>query len=159
MDPFSLVYGSLWDAVEASDDLRVIRQGNRISFLKEISADYDPRRVGITANNSPELMLLPDHFNTNFTQDNVSSSLERAFNFVLRTSSILLDKSIFPLEWALFKALRAHKPVIEELEFEGKRFVQNMSLGKTTVYLPEKGAAISGWRCLWTVYVDMEFGR
>lgn len=158
-DPFTLVYNALWEAVDSSTILtELVRQGNKIKFIKEL-ADHDPRKVSGLSGQAPELMLIPDSFDTNFDSTNTGTGIQKIYNFVIRTTDRLLNKSLFPVEWALYLALINGRKEISKVTYKQKTFVTNVRILQAEAKLPEQNSSIAGWRCVWVVEVSMEFDK
>lgn len=153
-DPFTQIHRKLWEVVETYEPLvALVKSGNRINFVKE-GPDVDPRKTGISYSDSPELMLIPDFFESSFDIDNTQSEITRTFNWVIRTTRAKLNTGLYPVEWELFKALKAgRKIMIKELSFvrdcqvvRGSARIPNVDVGK----YGDKGAL---WLSLWSMRV------
>jgi len=149
MDPFSETYNALWSIVEANEDMKnLVRPGNRIKFVKD-GPDHDPRSSsGMVAGNSPELLLIPDYFASRLAEANNGAVMVRQFNWTIRTSDILIGKQLFPLEYALWLAMKQAR---KDLPAQVAK-VRSLELPQGSQALPpvEAGGA---WLSIWSVEV------
>lgn len=163
-DPFTLLYDKLWEAVEGDAALsQLVLQNNRINFNKSTAPyNFNPENRSIHPGNSPELTLLPDMFDANFTSSNKTSGVTRAMTWSIRCDSKVLHKELFPVEWALFSCMARNLKDFQSIQYQSKRFVLNgkILMGSATVPDVDESSRkpfLVGWRSLWTLEFDLEF--
>lgn len=160
IDPFTQVYRALWKILEEDKGVtNLLRKGNRINFAKD--RESDPRKPGLLPADSPELSILPDFFQSLNPQDNNENSINRNYQLVIRTATVMLNEDLQPLEWALYRALTTDKQ-IDKLK-QMCSFVRSVQLMNGVQTLPEIEDAttfkIRAWRSVWNLEIEMAFNR
>lgn len=155
-DPFSECYDALWQEIKNSPTIAsLVRPGNMISFQNDV--EWDPRNPIVSPGRTPQLMLMADGFEAYQGQlDNRKFRINRNYQWILRTSSLMINKDLQPLEFALFSTF-CNKPILRRWEETFPWFL-NLEWSNGSQAVPEisKGETV-GWQSYWTLIVSMQF--
>lgn len=159
-NPLVAVHTALWNMVDQHAPLReMVRLGNRVTFLGK---SRDPVKESVSVTDLPEMRLVPTaltpwHFRTSST-----SSLAVRWQWLLLTGDKRLDLEggLFDVVWELYRACKGWQVVLNELLWEGQRFVHLMKSTEATITIPTdqlQARGLEGWIALWTAEVTMMF--
>lgn len=150
-DPFSLTYSALWDLVENHQGLsELVREGNRIKWDR--AAEFDPRKPATTYGSTPELMLVPDFFDTQVEMDNTGTGISRRFNWVIVTGQKMLNTALFPVEYQLLLCMKGGRSSIVSEVPE----LFNMEIVRGSATIPERTRTDVSWTSVWTIKLDFQ---
>ncbi len=159
-DPFTAFYNKLWQVLEAHEGLSaLVRSGNRIKFVKD-AGDHDPRKSGVDAGTTPELMIIPDYFTGTLQLNNSQALLDRRWSLVIKTSFRMLNRGLFPIEYELFKALQSGKKELQDFKYNGQNLILHVQLERGSSKIPDVDKEnynpynIS-WFSMWSVVTRM----
>lgn len=159
-DPISLVHAKLWDLALLHPYIAArVLSGNRIKL------DHPkrfPLEHAIGEADLPELMLLPTTGVQFDVQDSQKARLVRDFEWGLSTGDLRVAEQLFPLEWALFRAMAgARVAMLTTPTWNEKAFVQDVTTGpaRSTMGDQEHNRSIPGWYGVYLVRVSMQFDR
>ena len=151
MNPFQIILNALWASLDRPALLALVPEGNRHKF-----ADNIPVKEEIATRDRPELRIVPvaGLFNPNIT--NADTEITKQFQIQAITGSRKLAP-VSELEFEIFRAVLA--PDFDELEWEGKSFVQNVRIVSATEMEKNQdlNQGIVGWVTILTVQVSMIF--
>jgi len=155
-DPYTQVIEKLWTLIEADSTLAgLVKAGNRIKFTGDGQL---PMKTNPTDGDWPQLMIIPVGGPANPHTSSTSSEATQRFDFSLHTGNMMVDASLFPVKWALFKVLA--RAVLNEL---GLPFVTNADMRDDGVEVfdarAEEQRGTKGWSLGLTVTVEMTFSR
>lgn len=155
-DPFTDCYVQLWNEVKNDPTINnLVRPGNMISFVDD--AEWDPRNPVISPGRTPQLLLMADGFTAYEGQlDNKKFGITRNYQWILRTSTLMLNKDLQPLEFALLNIF-IKKELKKRWAEEFPWFLELSWLnGSQTIPEISKGQTV-GWQSYWSLTVDMQF--
>ena len=166
-DPFTLIFGGLWDMLENSQELvNVVAPANRIKWLGQY---VDPRKDQVTDSDRPEVRIDPGDPFAEPDMTTGTNGLIVSWSVMAQSSLQQLDQpgykqlgaSIFPVMWALYRALIGWQQNILQLAYGGNRFVYRVETGVPLVKLgsndPKTGPNILGWSCGWNYKTHIMF--
>lgn len=152
VDPFTQVYRKLWETLLAEPEVkRRVRPGNRIDYATD---DRDPEgsRGGLT-DAFPEMRIKPTGGPFKLFGSNTHSFAIKTFNIEIETGDMRVHREMFPLEWAIFKALS--KTQDSNL---GLPFVMNVTYESVNdLDTAPDGRVLNQWATLIAVTVEMVF--
>lgn len=156
-DPYTQVYDAIWDTLESSVDFtNLVRVGNRIKFAGDsrapdkehvMDADFPEVRV-VTSGDVPHPLRTSSH-----------SSVQKTFAIQIVTGDRLLDARIFPVQWAVHRALTNWPNTLGALTWNGEKYVTSFQFteGVSNVDDDELNRGIAGWSTIWQCTVEMWF--
>jgi len=156
MDPFTILYNSLWTAVIGSPLADLIAKRNRIDFVQPNSLDLQVSNADL-----PELVLVPFGGDGNLHQSSCSSRCTRQYGFYISTGDQRLREQLFPVEWELFVMLINWQKNISSITWQSKTFVKRVELLSLAQSLsdPARNRGIKGWSSSWMFEVEMHFSH
>lgn len=153
IDPFTEVYGKIWDLLEAHEGFTsLIRLGNRIRLD---GSRKEPRKERVLDADLPEVVLLPAAGEAEPFATSDSVRLAQQYELQATSGDIRIDTAFFPLKYELIKALcRAEENL-------GLAYVTNVRVLTVTDNLPDAEAerGLPGWVLRIVIAVDMWFDR
>lgn len=155
LDPFTIVHRALWDLVEADEGFtELVAVGNRIKFT---GLDRSPKKDKIAEADLPEVMLVSESWGGNLHATSSHSLLTRQYTFIISTGDYRICEKLYPVEFAILRALANWKTTLSALTWRGQTFVKTANLvsGTTGDSDPSRNRGISGWSTLWRCQVDM----
>lgn len=176
-DPFSLIEGRIWDALEHHPAVTaLVRVANRTKF---VGANNDPVRDPASDSDMPELMVFPTGGAFNQPGDGFSSSkfsCRQRYALAINTNTLrtnneaTVDTGINPIKWAVFKALMRHRYTAgagtgSGNAMNGLDFVRDFDVGNYSDQVSDPNPdgtdrrLPAGWRTVMDVEVLMVFDR
>ena len=154
-DPLSLVYNAFWEMLEAYDGFAdLVKVGNRIKFAGDVR-DADKRREG----DKPMVGILAGGGVPQLEATSSSTFLTLTYTVLLITGDQRLDAELYPLTWAIFRAISTWRTKLCALLWNEKIFVTDAwPTGYTEDLLA--GAemhGIKGWTARWSYQVRTHF--
>lgn len=152
VDPFTQVYRKLWAVLLAEPDVaKRIKGPNRISYATD---DRDPEGGrGALTDAFPEMRIKPTGGPFKLFGSSTSSFASKTFNIEIETGDMRLQREVFPLEWAIFKALSKTQSSNLDLPF-----VMNVTYESVNdLDTAPDGRVLNQWAALIAVTVEMVF--
>ena len=157
-DPITQVYDALWTLLEAGNDFQeLVKSGNRIKLT---SRDRSPFKDNLGSADVPEVTILPMGATVAHQHRSTSgSSLSQGFQIRVATGEQNLHTLVFPLKWAIYKAMADWATVLTALTWKGVTYVVHCRLADAADGISEVDIArgITGWTVLWQCNVEMWF--
>lgn len=157
-DPFSMIYEALWQILEDSPDFSVrVKPGNRVKFIGKL--DRLPEKDEILTADLPEVRVIPAGGTPHLQRTSNSSSCLKRFVIQVATGDRRVDASLFPVEWAVYKALTDWTNILTALEWQGNTFVNLARPMEITedIGLINLERGISGWVTVFACEIHMWF--
>lgn len=146
-DPFTQVYEKLWECLENDSGLsELIRSGNRIK-RNEGAVKQDKERK--SDRDFPELRIEPSGGSFHVQATNTSVPIVQKFEVICTTGDLRIDRSFFPVKWALLNALSSINNDI------GLKFVRRISLDD--IADSRNTEKKDGWNTVFEISVEMWF--
>jgi len=155
-DPFTIAFNGLWAAVKAGSLGSLIKVGNQIELVTE-----GELKVRVSNADAPELVLLPVSGDANIHYTSCSSKIVRQFVFYISTGDQRVRTELFPIEFALFRALAGWQKSVSALTWEGKSFIKRVDILTIGNALQdsERNRGIERWSASWAIELEMHFGH
>lgn len=156
-DPLSLVYDSIWTMLEAHADFAsLVKVGNRTKFS---GTNRNPMKEEILTADRPEVRLVATSSRMHLQRASNSSTWDVTLSLQVATGDQRLDYKIYPVMWAVFRALSTWETHVKTLTWNAKTFVHLARPQESTegVDLPDMNKGIIGWSTIWSYEVQMHF--
>jgi len=149
-NPFQLVHDALWEALEARDSITtLVPAGNRHKFDTASVPTNAPR-----TKDSPEIRIVPTTGVFNLHVTNADTELTKRWDIqVITQKGAVTDMEL--LEFEILRAVLAMD--FDDLEWEGKSFVQNVLVVSAAESLLPSAQGVAGWATVITCVVSMIF--
>ena len=157
LDPFTEVYNLAWSLLEASDTFcAMVREGNRIKFS---GAHAQQIKEQVSTADLPEVRIVSMGASSHLWRTSNSSTITRRLSVQLASGDQRYAEALYPLEWAIYRALADWPNQVRELTWNGKPFVVNVRCtdaqhGQSDADLIR---GIKGWVSIWSVDLDLVF--
>ena len=153
-DPFTQVHNAIWTALETEATLAtLVVAGNRIKFNK--TTETDPRKENVQDGDLPELILVPAGDNITLYETTTGARILQKYTLMLTTGSLRANGILFPVKWAVIKAL-----LTSSIALLSKTFVRNLIVEETDDGLDgEESRGAGGWNSNVSIVVEMGFGH
>lgn len=157
VDPFTLVYKALWEMLEDHDEFKsFVREGNRVKFTGK------PReylKTQVQDADLPEVRLVPAGAQPHLQRTSNGSSVVERFEIQIATGSEGVDLSLYPVKWAVFKAMSNWSTRLSVLTWNENKFVK---LARPTAINDgssgfDEARGIKGWTSVWACEVELWF--
>ena len=155
-DPFTQTIEKIWELLEADTAVAaLVKKGNRVKLTGDGQV---PIKSSVQDGDMPELIIEPAGGPMNPHATSTSVSITPRFAITTATGNLMVDAKLFPLKWALLKAL--FKMCNDNLDLA---FVTNADIvdpaaeGYDAAGAEQRGT--SGWSLGLTVQVEMSFVR
>jgi len=156
-NPFILLYDALWELLESYAGFTdLVRLGNRIKFSGDNRA---PVKQEMQSADLPEVRLVCTGGTPHVQRTSGSSSCTKTFSVQIATGDQRYNESLFPVEWAIYKAMARWQSILGALIWEGESFVKQCQPVSSRIGLAEFDVArgIKGWTSVWEIEIDMWF--
>ena len=156
LDPFTQMYNALWQlAIDNAEFAALVKLKNRIRYDEE--TDRGPAKRDISSEDTPEVQLSAVGTIANLNSTSSTSEFIKQYQFVISTGDLRLQKALFPIEFALLRALRKWQEITPALTYGGVTFVKNVEVVTASegVSDPEKNRGIKGWGAILNIDVKM----
>lgn len=158
-DPFSLVYRALWDLAASQESFTsLVSLRSRISFGD--NENHTPLKNVIASADLPEVILAPTGGICNLHSTTSSSMITKRFMWLISTGDYRIDAGcLFPVEFALIRAMCNWKSALTSLTWAGARFVKRCDMLEVSEgdSDPERNRGLKGWSAMWACEVEMHF--
>jgi hypothetical protein len=165
-DPFTLVYCSLWDMLEAHTGFTgLVRVGNRIKFLGD---RLKPTKQEITDTDLPEVCVEPDGVEPHLQATSARTLLVQKFKIVAASGNQRLDTlgpnginaAIFPVAWEMLRAMIGWTSNLMVLTWPVAGGAPFVHLARPTgltlaLFHPKENRTILGWSAAWQYEVHL----
>ncbi len=155
IDPFTLVYSTLWDLIENNDEITdLVHVGNRVKF-----DDARAPKESIVDADTPELQLRPESFITSIKATSSTTDIVKDYTLFISTGNWDLEEHFNRMSWELIRACISWDTILTAIKWNDKAFVFRFELldaqeGTSELDL-ERG--LDGWAALWRIQVYMQF--
>jgi len=160
-DPFTAVEGQIQGLLtDSSDFTKDVKAGNRIRY---VGGFRDPEKEEVASADFPEVRIIAGGMAPHIENTSNSSRMITKYMIEVRTGTKVLDKTHYPLIWAVFKAMTKWKLRMDTLTIaenaSGTFVILVRPIGETTegIERGEISKGIEGWFAIWTIEVDMFF--
>ena len=159
-DPFSLVYDTLWLALEDNTVFSsLVKDGNRVK-LSGIDVG-DPFKHEVSEGDLPEVRIIAVESDIHLNQTSSSSRVTKTFEVGIATGELRItsQKAILPVEWEIIRALADWETLLAELLWNKRKFVTNTRLITSQYGTSDTdlNRGIKGWTALMAMQVEMWF--
>jgi hypothetical protein len=148
-DPMTQMHDALWTSLEASTVFTsLVKPGNRIKITS--AGKDDPIKESPADADLPEVMIVPGEGTNNLNKTSSAGELVRQWKIIISSNRKLVHKDVFPIEWAIIKALNAAR------EGLGTTFIKRTLVANSAYEPPassNSGSAVKGWIC--TINVEL----
>ena len=158
-DPFTLVYDALWSMLDSHTDFQeLVKKGNMIRFSGK---NRDPVKAEISVSDVPEVRLVPMGGTPHLQRTSNSSSVLEKFEIQLSSGDQRVDYALFPVKWAIYRAMSDWATILEALTWKGRTFVKLARPMSTADGVTESDLrrGIDGWASIWSIEVHMWFAN
>ena len=153
VDPFTLAYDALVALFADHEGVQhLVKKGNLIAYT---GGSGDPTKGNIQPGDVPELEVRPAGGEAQLWFTSSSAAVIRRFVVGLTTGELRVDKSLFPLEWELLRAIAGTTNNLG-LSFVVKVSIEGFDEERTGT---EEHRGTKGWVALFSVVVEMNFSR
>lgn len=156
-DPFTKVYAAIWGLLEKNADFcKLVDVGNRIRLDGD---DRRPNKREVSTRDLPEVRIVPTQLVPHAQRTSNSSTCELRLEVQVSTGDWRVHEQLFPLEWAIYRALVNWELELKSLTWNNRPFVQvaqslGVNVGRSESDI-ERG--IQGWAGVWACMVDLWF--
>lgn len=157
-DPASLVYDSIWATLEAKSAFTdLVKVGNRMKFND--SAPRDPMKREVLTEDKPEVRVVGLKSDMHLQSSSNSSFWDITYSIQIATGERRITRVLFPVMWAIYRAMADWPTTLAALTWNGKTFVhyakpEDSSEGIDALLL---NRGIVGWSSIWTYEVRLHF--
>jgi len=158
-DPFTKVYEALWELASSFEPFtNLVTLRNRISFAEE--GNRTPVKNLVSTGDLPEVILAPTGGIANLHAATNYSRIAKTYDWLISTGDLRIKEGgLFPIEFALMRAMCNWKTPLSALTWNGNTFVKRCDLtdvseGQSDT---ERNRGIKGWSALWSCEVEMYF--
>ena len=146
-DPFTQVHEKLWELIESDETIAsLVKTGNRINRMQGVVKQDKDRH---SENDLPEIKIDPAGGRCEIKKTNTSMPITQNFAISLKTGDLRVDRTFFPLKWALLSKLTDTPNML------GLPFVRHITLSDIS---DERNIEhLDGWTAAFTVTVEMWF--
>lgn len=156
-DPLSMVYSALWSLLEDTGDFSArVKDANRVKYIGKL--DRLPEKDEVLTADLPEVRIVATGGIPHQRRTSNSSFLLKRFAIQISTGDRRLDAELFPVEWAVYKALADWPTPLMALLWEGSPYVKlarPLEITEAPVGTPERG--VTGWYTVFACEVEMWF--
>ena len=165
-DPFTLILGGLWDAMDNSLPLQsLVADGNKIKFLN-YGLRQEPIKDQQTDSDRPEITIEPAYnFGGDLDQLTDTDMWRWRWNITVASGQQVLDyvgyqklgASLFPVYWAVYQTLIGCAQAIKALQINGTYFIHAVRPGNIEISRdnPAWLHGLKGWAGTWPFYTDV----
>ena len=158
-DPFTLTYNAIWSLLTASTEFTaLVKPNNRISFA---GASRQPEKLAVQDADFPEVRLQPLGGEFGPQRDTSGRTWIERFEIVMSTGDQRVHERLFPVRWAIVRALSNWPTVLPALEWNSQKFARRLELQTTNVGTSQidMTRGIDGWAAIATIEVYMCFSN
>lgn len=153
VDPFTLVYNALVAQIADHDGVSdLVKKGNLIGYA---AGNTDPTKGNIQSGDVSELEVRPAGGDAQLWWSKTSAEVSRRFVVGLTTGDLRVEKSLFPLEWELLRAIASTTNNLG-LSFVTKVSIDGFDEERTGM---DEHRGTKGWVALFSVVVEMHLNR
>lgn len=158
-DPYSMVYDSLWDMLEARTQITSrVRSGNRVKYSGDNRA---PDKDKMLTGDLPEIRISVTKTDVHMNHTSNSTSVMKAYEVQVLCGDQRLDKDHLPLEFELLRAFATAHNRLTALKWHNISFVKSVkpiTVQDVKFNSVDGNSSVRGWIGLWAVEVTMFFG-
>lgn len=157
-NPLVMVFDAFWEMLEAHDGFTsLVPAGSRVKFNKAI--DRDPSKDQMLPADFPEVRVVPTGLTPHLERTSTSSSVLMKLEIQISTGDRRVQKFLYPVTWAIYRALLGWKDKLAKVEYLGQKLVK---LCKPTevaegVSNADLNRGIAGWSAIWSGEVELWF--
>ena len=158
VDPYTQTYEYLWGLVLNSPDFTdSVRVGNRMNLAGDMR---NPFKDVVRAADLPQVTLLPTDGTGNIGSNSNETMIMQNYTFGIDTGDLRLNQAgfLFPLKFAIIRALSSWCLTRGNLEWEGVKFLDDLNIPTSTDTITEiaaEGTNITSWESVLTVTTIM----
>jgi hypothetical protein len=155
-DPFQQVHDELWNILEAYADFTdLVKQKNRIKMQGNLRNPYKEEALD---QDFPEVRIVPEVGTLNYHASSSDTILSKRWHIQVATGDQRAQSVLFPLEWAIVRALSAWPNYLPALTWNEAIFVCKLDGPSSRASLDhELNRGIKGWTTIMVVEVQMQF--
>ena len=161
-NPFALAHKATFQIIKDSGAVKAVVANHRKNLV-EFNQATDPRRDMKDESDFMEVVQLASGGSTRLGFSSTGVEVTKTFDLEINTGSFDVESGLLTHEWALTCALLEanYGDALRLLEWEGKRFVRDVSISSVTEGLsnPEANRSIAGWSAVWQISITMDFRR
>lgn len=153
-DPFSFLFGTLWERLELSAEFcALVKEANRI----KLDTSFKPIKETLMESSVPEVMLLPAGKRM-FEENPCSGRSIIQVVHVTIVSGLRNTARVFATEWAVIQAI--HDAFFNETdsilteEWESEKIIKEMNslpMEEGLTYDDELNRTLKGWSAIWPI--------
>ena len=153
VDPFTRVYDALVALIADHDGVKhLLKKGNLIDYS---GGRDDPTKSNVQSGDLAEIEIRTAGGDALLWFSSDSSMVGRRYSVGITTGDLLVDKSLFPLEWELLRALAGAKDDLG-LSFVHKVSIEGFDEEREGT---DRHRGTKGWTALFNVVVEMTFDK
>ncbi len=153
-NPFGLLYNAIWAALISEHEFaRRVTPGNRERF--DLSDDPDPRPDVLPDGAAPAVSVLPASSLANLTASSTSAHVTQNFVVSCESNDLRLGVDVFPLKWAILRAMAIAGATNLGLDFVKKITILDSVEG----IADNERRGREGWAAITTISVECHFLR
>jgi hypothetical protein len=164
-NPISLVYNALAEMLTCNKHFQeLVREGNLIRFCgkdDEVNRSIAKVASGVANTNTdlPEVRIIPRGSTPHIQNTSHTSFLTVRFEIQMSTGTYNLDKVLFPVQWAVYRAMANWFVVVSQLKWKDRNFVHltRPVSGQDVISDTDLARGIVGWASLWACEITMDF--
>lgn len=162
-NPFSLVYGALWDMVATHKKLAAyLKPANRIRFDDDVLRD--PVKGDIQKADLPELELDSQSVTAQLFYSSTGTKITRQYAWMISSGDFRIQY-LYNIEWMLYCAMHNWQKTLTALKWpiEGSQnrpsFIKQANVVTATngMQVTQQNRNQRGWSALWICNVEMHF--
>jgi len=155
-DPFTLIHENIWTMLEASSAFTsLVPEGNRIRLAGLNRAT----KLRTSTAGRPEVRVVPNKLYAHVARTSNGSSIRRNWQIQISTGDLRVGEQLFPLEWAIFRALSdpASMEALDLGSVGSKVLRARLTDQESSAQHEELNRGINGWVTLWLYIVEVWF--
>ena len=159
-DPFTQVYEAIWKLLADGDEFATsVKDGNRISYAGR--SNRNPEKKNVLAADFPEVRLSPMGGEYGTARDTGGRTWVERYQIMLCTGDRRVDVYLYPVRWAIIRALVDWETTLKALTWEDSAFVIKAELQAINVGTSEidMKRGIEGWASFATLEITMWFSH
>lgn len=157
IDPLTQTYNAIWSLFAASDDFTsLVKDGNRISYTGRAR---NPEKTNVSTADFPEVRLVPMGGEYGSARDTAGRVWVERYQITINTGDRLVDALLYPVRWAVVRALADWETILQALTWLDATFVQKAELQTMNVGTSEIDIKrnVEGWAAVADLEIDMWF--
>ncbi len=160
-DPLTQIHNATWEVLEVSDLFtEMVKPQNRVK-LNDDKRAADPFRQVIREGDLPEVRVIPVACEINTHKSSNSLMVLYRWEVQVSTGDKRMTPMMFPLSWAILRALYNWSTKLTPLTWKGQTFVVKAEPTEIVIGVTDEDLArgVPGWTGVWSGLTECWFKR